>query len=367
MLRKSWARLVHASPSYFPWLEETNFKKFFDPTRLRSRTDLIGSGFGSNLLQDMLEGEKRLAQLQADLKDKSIQDLKELINAEIETENSQMLSLSEKLRQLLLMEVDKRTSFFQEDKCDARIEVRAGVGGEEASMWASEIFNMYLDLCPKLGWHVEEDSSSDDELLKCSVTGSSSEQGPYGFLKFESGVHRVQRIPFNSDRMQTSAAAVYVIPKVDVPQVKIKESDLKVYISKKSSGAGGQSVNSAYQQVRMTHVPTGFTVVVNESHAQQENREIALEKVKSRVQQMEEEKILAAMAKCRKGQIKTADRSEKVRSYNFQRNQVSDHRLLLGGSCQDFLKEGSGLVSVWHALRERKDNELINEFLSSYF
>jgi peptide chain release factor 1 len=169
--------------------------------------------------------------------------------------------------------------------------------------------------------------------------------------------------------MQTSAAGVVVVPKIEVPQVIIRDSDLKISISKKSSGAGGQSVNAAYQQVRMTHMPSGFTVVVNESHAQQENKEIAYAKVKARVQMMEEEKALAAMANSRKGQVRTADRSEKIRSYNFQRGEVNDHRLpnkdggVVKESCEDFMTDCGSLVRIWENLRERNENEQINGFI----
>lgn len=306
--------------------------------------------------------------LQKDMKDKSLSDLIDIIRADIQDQSNVIDSLSRDVRKLVILEMEKKTKIFEQDFCDARIEVKAGVGGEEAFKWAQEVFHMYLNVAGNIGWHISEESAS-GELMKCVVKrGPSADYAPYRLLRFESGVHRVQRIPFNSDRMQTSAAAVYVIPKVDVPRVKIRESDLKVFVSKKSSGAGGQSVNSAYQQVRMTHVPSGFTVVVNESHAQQENREMALEKIQNRVQQMEEEKVLAAMAHCRKGQVKTADRSEKVRSYNFQRNEVNDHRLsgsVVKESVDSFMTNGSSLVSLWTALKEQRDTELINEYLTS--
>jgi peptide chain release factor 1 len=240
------------------------------------------------------------------------------------------------------------SGFLKEDLLESTIEVKAGVGGDEAHKWATELFEMYRNVSLKMDWDFEETAH-----LKAIVRGES-----YGWLKYESGVHRVQRIPYNSQRMQTSAASVIVIPDIEIPKVVIRDADLKVSISKKSSGAGGQSVNAAYQQVRMTHIPSGYTVVVNESHAQQENREIALAKVKERVEQMEVEKVLAKMAEHRKGQIKFGDRSEKIRSYNFQRNEINEHRLtaknggLIKESVEEFMTECDQLVGLWQKLRK---------------
>ena len=129
-------------------------------------------------------------------------------------------------------------------------------------------------------------------------------------------------------------------------------------------------MNAAYQQVRMTHIPSGFTVVANESHAQQENRETALRQIQQKVQQMEEEKVLAAMASARKGQVRTADRSEKVRSYNFSRSEVNDHRLnskeggVVKEACEEFMTDCGSLVELWERLRTRREIELISSFLS---
>ena len=289
-------------------------------------------------------------------------DLKELVLADIESEEAAMADASDKLRKLTLIEMDK-AGFMEEDKLNARIEVRAGVGGDEAFKWAQEIFEMYSQVSARLGLNFQVEEESD--VMRAVVAG----EGVFGWVRFESGVHRVQRIPFNSDRIQTSAAAVYVVPKIEVPKVHIRDSELKIHISKKSSGAGGQSVNAAYQQVRMTHIPSGYTVVVNESHAQQENREMALEKIHQRVQLMEEEKALAAMALARRGQVRTADRSEKIRSYNFQRSEINDHRLsskdggVVRESCDEFMADCGSLVALWERLKIRRENDLINDYI----
>ena len=257
---------------------------------------------------------------------------------------------------------------WDEDAVGARIEVRAGVGGDEAGKWANELFDMYINMCcVEMGWDFEPVLGTgkggvpgSEKVFQAIVPNANA----YGWLKYESGVHRVQRIPFNSDRMQTSAAAVYVMPKVTVPITQIRDSDLKVYISKKSSGAGGQSVNAAYQQVRMVHLPSGFSVVVNESHAQQENREIALAKVTAHVQKIAEEKVVAALTHSRKSQIHTGDRSEKVRTYNYERGEINDHRvgITVKHDCEEFLKNGD-LHAFWTPLKWQHENARINEYL----
>ena len=347
----------------FPWLDSNGFAALM--TSRDNRIRILGTGVAESILDDMAEAENRISSLNRDLKDSSMVDLKELVTAELESENLSISKNSNRMRQLVLIAMDAN-GVFDEDKLDARLEVKAGVGGEEALKWAQEIFNMYSEVSARIGWDfsVEEDG----DVMRAVVTAR-SDQGPYGYLKYESGVHRVQRVPFNSDRMQTSAAGVIVVPRIEVPTVTVRDSDLKISISKKSSGAGGQSVNAAYQQVRMTHIPSGYTVVVNESHAQQENREIALERIKARVQLMEEEKALAAMAKSRKGQVRTADRSEKVRSYNFQRGEVNDHRLLAqeGGvvkeSCEHFMTDCANLVKIWERLKNKAEDEMINAYI----
>ena len=327
----------------------------------------VRKGIVNSVVKDMALAETKISQLEKDMKDPTLSDLKELSQADIDSEEKAITECSEKIRSLILSEMDS-LGMFDEDKLDARLEVRAGVGGDEALKWAQEVFEMYNQVSARMGWQIEVDETEDCMKAVVSAGKHRGSEWPYGLLKFESGVHRVQRVPFNSDRMQTSAAAVWIVPKIEIPKIKIKESDLKVSISKKSSGAGGQSVNAAYQQVRMTHIPSGFTVVANDSHAQQENRETALRLIEKKLQQMEEEKVLAAMATAKKGQVRTADRSEKVRSYNFQRGEVNDHRL--GGKdggvvkgVEDFMHDCGGLVELWGRLKIRRENEMINEYL----
>lgn len=373
MLRKCWAshcsKLTSISPSVFPWLSRESYKLLFSqPQSVAIRNRVFWGGISESILDTMVESWKKLDKLKLDLVDKSISDLKELVEADIEMENEELLVNSEKLRSLLLSSMDSN-DLFEEDKLNARIEVRAGVGGDEALKWAKELFDMYSIAAIKKGYEFESIEQDGNEIFRAIVSCpySGEARGPYGWFRYESGVHRVQRIPFNSDRIQTSAAAVVVMPKIDLPEIVIKESDLKVSISKKSSGAGGQSVNAAYQQVTMKHVPTGYTVTVADSHAQQENREIAFQRIQKRVQEMEEEKIVSAMTKARKSQIKTADRSEKIRTYNFQRGEINDHRLVgivVKESCEEFLRNGTNLMeTIWEQLALDRENAMVNEFI----
>ena len=363
-MRRAGTRLCKAlSGKHFPWLDSNGLAAVQKVGFVR----VTGTGIAESLLKDMQTAQHKIAQLSIDLKDKSMADLTTLIQEDLDTESSAITTNSDKLRSLILSNMESE-QLMDEAQLDARLEVKAGVGGDEALKWAQELFSMYEQVSGRLGWQFTVGKDSTDSIMKAVVSGGRG-SGTYDFLRFESGVHRVQRVPFNSDRMQTSAAAVYVVPKLDIPTVTIRESDLKIFISKKSSGAGGQSVNAAYQQVRMSHIPTGFTVVVNDSHAQQENREKAYELIREKVQQFEEDKVLAAMAASRKGQVRTADRSEKVRSYNFQRSEVNDHRLTAkqGGvvkeSCEDFMTDCASLVMLWERLKLQRDNELINAFV----
>lgn len=357
------------NPRHFPWLDSGSFKALFlSPSAPRVRQRVFGGGISESIIDSISEGEKKVSELEIFVKDKSMAELRELAESEIESETDSIETCSDKLRSLALTELENQ-NFFDEDKLNARIEVRAGVGGDEALKWANELFELYTVCAIKVGFNFDPIESLDDNTMRAIISApNNSVKGPYGLFRYESGVHRVQRVPFNSDRMQTSAAAVVVMPKLDLPEIRIKESELKISISKKSSGAGGQSVNAAYQQVTMKHIPTGYTVTVAESHAQQENREIAFERIQKRVQEMQEEKIVGAMTRARKSQIKTADRSEKIRTYNFQRGEVNDHRLsgvVVKENCDEFLQNGESLImSIWEPLAYARENEMIAEVVN---
>lgn len=363
-------RVLHAriAAGWLPWLSPENVKLF-------EKAKFSQSHLVSELITELGGCSGRIAGLQSDLKDKSLSDLKELIIAEIHSEEQSINILSDRIRALALREMDN-AGFFSEDKLDARLEVRAGVGGDEALKWAQELFHMYAAVSAKQGWEWEpiETDSEKQNIFKAIIKTpkymlDENLFGAYGWLRFESGVHRVQRIPFNSDRMQTSAAAVVVLPKIEIQKIKLKDADVKISISKKSSGAGGQSVNAAYQQVTLKHLPTGFTVTVADSHAQQENKEVAYARLTQKIQEFEEEKVLFSLAKTRKAQSTTADRSEKIRTYNFQRGEVNDHRVtgcVVKEDMQAFMQNPDGLLNtIWEALARQAENEAIVGYLKS--
>jgi peptide chain release factor 1 len=208
-------------------------------------------------------------------------------------------------------------------------EIRAGVGGEEAALFARDLWRMYSKFFDKKGWKyrildITESDLGGIKTLVAEVTG----EKVYDLLKQEAGVHRVQRIPITekSGRIHTSTASVAILPKLSLPQIQIKESDLEIEFFR-AGGPGGQNVNKVETAVRIRHKPTGIVVSCQVERSQQRNREIAMEMLKNKLWQMEQEKILGNLTEERKKQIGSQERSEKIRTYNFPQNRVTDHRI----------------------------------------
>jgi peptide chain release factor 1 len=208
-------------------------------------------------------------------------------------------------------------------------EIRQGVGGEEAALFARDLWRMYLKYFEKNGYKVKvyEEQKTDLGGIK-SLTAIVSGEDIYNKMKNEAGVHRVQRIPITekSGRVHTSTASVAVLPKFDYAPIEIKESDLEIEFFR-ASGPGGQNVNKVETGVRITHKPTGVVVSCQTERSQQRNKELALQLLKSKLWQMEQEKIERNLTEERRKQIGTQERSEKIRTYNFPQNRVTDHRL----------------------------------------
>jgi peptide chain release factor 1 len=237
------------------------------------------------------------------------------------------------------------------DEKSAILEVRAGTGGDEAALFAADLFRMYSRYAALHGWQVDLISLSENDLggykeIVASVTG----KGVFARLKYESGVHRVQRVPATeaSGRIHTSAATVAVLPEAEEVDIEIKDADIRID-TMRAGGAGGQHVNKTDSAVRITHLATGL-IVVSAEKSQHQNRRLAMQVLRSRLYELERDKLANERAAARKDQVGSGDRSQRIRTYNFPQGRVTDHRINLTLHKLNAVLEGGGLEEMVDAL-----------------
>ncbi len=277
---------------------------------------IIEAGEKYRTMVNDYDGAKDILQNEKD------EELREMAKEEIARLEEQMPLLEEQIK-LLLIPADPQ------DSKNAIVEIRAGAGGDEASIFAGDLFRMYAKFAERKGWKLEITSQSEGtsggfKELICQISGN----GVYGVLKYESGVHRVQRVPQTETqgRVHTSAASVAVLPEADEFDIELNISDVRKDTFC-SSGPGGQSVNTTYSAIRLTHVPTGIVVQCQDEKSQLKNYDKALTELRTRLYNLEYEKYLNEISAKRKTMVSTGDRSAKIRTYNYPQSRVTDHRI----------------------------------------
>ena len=300
-------------------------------------------------LEPVVAGIERYNQVRHEARDLGTMlddpEMRALAEDELREVEARLPALERELR-LLLLPKDIA------DEKNAILEIRAGTGGDEAALFAGDLLRMYQRYAELKGWRVELISLSESDLggVKEAVLTIGG-QGVFARLKFEAGVHRVQRVPATEaqGRIHTSAATVAVLPEVDEIDIAIDDKDLRIDVFR-ASGAGGQHVNRTESAVRITHLPTGIAIAIQEEKSQHKNRARAMKLLRARLYEREREAQASARAQDRRGQVGSGDRSERIRTYNFPQNRVTDHRINLTLYKLDHVITGEALDEIIEAL-----------------
>jgi peptide chain release factor 1 len=299
--------------------------------------------------------EKERADLMALLREPDLDsDMRAMAEAELAAVDTEAEAMSKAI-QIALLPKDAA------DEGSAIIEVRAGTGGDEAALFAGDLFRMYVKYAERQRWKVEVLSSSEGTAGGFKeIVAEVSGRGVFARLKFESGVHRVQRVPATETqgRIHTSAATVAVLPIAQESDFEINEVDLKID-TYRSSGAGGQHVNKTESAIRITHLPTGVVVAMQEERSQHRNRTKAMALLRSRILDAKNQKLDAERAQERRSQVGSGDRSQRIRTYNFPQGRVTDHRINLTLYSLDRIMEGDGLDEIIDGLTAERQAELL--------
>jgi peptide chain release factor 1 len=320
----------------------------------------------------LLEEYKRLKPIGEKVKEflKIEKEIEEIENMEKEEKDKEMIELIENEKKELLIkreEIKKEIKKLlipknPDDEKNAILEIRAGAGGEEAALFAKDLLKMYLKYAESKGYKVSITDIHETDLggIKEAVLLIEGKNA-YGNLKYESGVHRVQRIPITeaSGRIHTSTASVTVLPEFENIEIEINPDDLKIEV-KRASGPGGQHVNVTDSAVRITHIPTGIVVQCQDERSQHKNKAKALRILKARIYEYEKEKREREVQERRKKQIGTQERSEKIRTYNFPQNRVTDHRINLTIYNLEEILQGK-IDEIIEKLKEKEEEEKLKE------
>src|SRR6266496_980951 len=335
-------------------------RELADPATARNPAKLRQLGREHARLEQIRQTNARLARLEKELAEarEVLQDkdpeLAQLARADVERLRPEVERCERQLA-ALLAPADPM------DDRDAIVEIRAGTGGDEAALFAAVLFRMYTRYCERKGWKVEVVSLSEGNLggLKEAIFAARG-MGAYGTLRYESGVHRVQRVPETEaqGRIHTSAATVAVLPEAEDVDIKIEDKDLRIDVFR-SGGPGGQSVNTTDSAVRVTHLPTGLEVKCQDQKSQLQNKIKAMEILRSRLLDLKVSQQEAARSRERRAQVGTGDRSQKVRTYNFPQNRVTDHRIHFSTHSVDQVLDGK-LDDLIAAVKQAQEKEQLS-------